>query len=346
MSGANQQQIAELAASLRELNLLGRQSFVATPISGGVSCDVFLFEMNGRDPLVVKQALPKLKVEADWRAPVTRAETEVAWIALARSLDARIAPQVIAQDTRRHLFVMSYLPKSSYPVWKEELAAGQVDVEFAAQVGCWLARIHASTAGVREVANSFHDKSQFFALRLEPYLARAATNNPDVSAPLGNLIDQIGKSQIALMQGDISPKNILHGPETPVFLDAETACYGDPAFDLAFCLNHLLLKCVWHPEHRRKYADAFRTLARSYASTVTWEPFVDLDHRAANILAALLLARIDGKSPVEYLVDPDAKNFVRGQAKQFLRTPRTGVQAVLEGWMEAVEGYFARAGSR
>src|SRR5579872_7446748 len=120
MSGASErQQVSELAAALRDLNLLGgQQKYVVSPLSGGVSCDVFLFEIEGREPLVVKRALAKLRVEADWCAPVERAETEVEWLALARKLDPRLAPPVIARDPRQHLFVMSYLPKEVFPVWK------------------------------------------------------------------------------------------------------------------------------------------------------------------------------------------------------------------------------------
>ncbi len=53
-------------------------------------------------------------------------------------------------------------------------------------------------------------------------------------------------AKIALVHGDVSPKKVPAGPRGPVFLDAECAWYGDPAFDLAFCLNHLLLKCLWN----------------------------------------------------------------------------------------------------
>src|SRR5205085_1381845 len=89
----------------------------------------------------------------------------------------------------------------------------------------------------------------FFALRLEPYLLHAARAHPDCARPIEALSDFIERSRIALMHGDVSPKNILRGPDGPIFLDAETAAYGDPAFDFGFCLNHLLLKSVLLPSH-------------------------------------------------------------------------------------------------
>jgi 5-methylthioribose kinase len=343
----DRQQISELAAALRDLKLLGeQQKYVASPLSGGVSCDVFLFEIEESEPVVVKRALASLRVEADWRAPVERAETEVEWLALARQLDPRIAPPVIARDPRRHLFVMPYLPKGGFPVWKHELAAGQVDLGFAEHVGLWLARLHGATAGVDEIWERFSNMAQFRALRLEPYLAYAAEKNPEVSAPLRSLIDGIARSCIALMQGDVSPKNLLHGPETPVFLDAETACYGDPAFDLAFCLNHLLLKSVWHPEHTDAYGRAFAALKDGYCSVISWEPPESLERRAASIVAGLLLARVDGKSPVEYVTRIDEKNFVRRQARRYLQERPGTLEALAKDWTAAIKAYFASSGSR
>jgi len=160
------------------------------------------------------------------------------------------------------------------------------------------------------------------------------------------LIDSIARCRIALMQGDISPNNILHGPETPVFLDAETASYGDPAFDLAFCLNHLLLKSVWHPAHTVAYGRAFDALKHGYCSAISWETPDALERRAEGILAGLLLARIDGKSPVEYITHIDAKEFVRRQARRYLRESPGTLDAVAQDWTAAIKSYFASSGSR
>jgi aminoglycoside phosphotransferase (APT) family kinase protein len=257
-----------------------------------------------------------------------------------------LVPKVIFEDRARHLFVMEYLPKERFPAWKDELAAGIVDVAFASSVGAWLARIHASTAFSSSLARRFANLEQFVALRLDAYLLQAARANPDVAPQLNALAAGVVSSQIALMQGDISPKNILHGPEMPVFLDAETTCYGDPAFDLAFCLNHLLLKCVWHPEYTDAYAAAFRALTDAYLQGVGWESAEMLESRAARLLAGLLLARIDGKSPVEYISDPRDKTFVRGRAKEFLRTEGETLEEMCVDWVRESGSYFTASGTR
>jgi aminoglycoside phosphotransferase (APT) family kinase protein len=116
-----------------------------------------------------------------------------------------------------------------------------------------------------------------------------------------------------LVHGDVSPKNILVAPQGPIFLDAECAWYGDPAFDLAFCLNHLVLKSFWvpHPALQK----CFESLKDHYLAGVTWES--SIEERIAALLPGLLLARVDGKSPVEYL-DETGKEQVRQLARRML----------------------------
>jgi hypothetical protein len=136
----------------------------------------------------------------------------------------------------------------------------------------------------------------------------------------------------ALVHGDVSPKNILLGSDGPVFLDAECAWYGDPAFDLAFCLNHLLLKCLWVPGAREAFLACFRALAEAYLGGVDWEPRPELELRAARLLPGLLLARVDGKSPVEYLTAEPDKERVRGFAGALLCHPVARLDAIRAAW--------------
>jgi aminoglycoside phosphotransferase (APT) family kinase protein len=329
--------VEEIAAALGEMGLVRPgEELALQSLSGGVSCDVFAVRLGGR-LFCLKRALDKLRVAADWRAPAARAQAEVAWLRLVAAIDPDWVPQVIGEDRARHLFVMAFLPPERYPVWKSLLAAGIADAEFAAATGAALARIHAATAGRADIAAAFANDAQFHALRIEPYLLHTADRNSDVADAIRALADDVAAARIALMHGDVSPKNILCGPKGPVFLDAECACYGDPAFDLAFCLNHLLLKAVWHREFSNDYAAAFAALRRGYFAHVDWEDRTALDRRAARLLAALLLARIDGKSPVEYLTQEPDKTFVRTQAKAFLAHPPAGLGALAVEWFDAVQ---------
>jgi thiamine kinase-like enzyme len=135
-----------------------------------------------------------------------------------------------------------------------------------------------------------------------------------------------------LIHGDFSPKNILMGPKGPVILDAECATFGDPAFDLAFVENHLLLKGAWQPQWRAPYTDALIALQRAYLAHVRWEPCANVLARTAALLPGLMLARIDGKSPVEYLAGDAVKNDVRVFARKFLMAPVADPALIAEHW--------------
>jgi 5-methylthioribose kinase len=319
---AHSDEYQDIAAALVAMGLVqGEESFKLERLSGGVSCDVYKVEIGVRPTIVVKRALPKLRVTQDWRAPPERSIAEVAWMRLVAGINQDWVPKILGEDHAHHLFAMEFLAPDSHPLWKSQLAAGRIDERFAAIVGSVLAKIHSRTAGNTAVAHSFANDAQFHALRLEPYLLFTAGRHPDLAGEIRDVTTAIAKSRIALMQGDISPKNILCGPSGPVFLDAETACYGDPAFDLAFCLNHFLLKSVWHPNWKDGYARAFDALRRSYLAGVTWEEADSIDRRSARLLPMLFLARVDGKSPVEYLTDQRDKTFVRTQARKMIERP-------------------------
>jgi aminoglycoside phosphotransferase (APT) family kinase protein len=326
----------ERAAVLQSLDRmgLGAPNITLTRLSGGVSCDVWKVERKGAPALVMKRALAQLRVAAEWRAPPARAAAEVDWFKLVGEILPRAAPRVMGEDLAHDSFAMEYLEPAGHPLWKAELAAGRISVEFAARVGKDLAKIHAATAGRDEVARRFDHGDQFHALRIEPYLLFTAGRHPDVGLRIQAIARKIESARIALMQGDVSPKNVLMGPSGPVFLDAETASYGDPAFDAGFCLNHLLLKCVWHPEFAPAYLQSFGALKTSYLDGADWEDRAGLDGRIARVLSALLLARIDGKSPVEYITRDADKNIVREMAKDFLLREEISLDAIAQAWGE------------
>jgi aminoglycoside phosphotransferase (APT) family kinase protein len=326
----------DVLAALRGMGLIGNdESCAIRALPGGVSCDVFAIQTGGR-LFCVKRALGKLRVAADWRAPPDRSHAEVAWMRLVAGIDPKWVPQILGEDRARHLFAMQYFPPETYPVWKSLLAAGRTDAGFAARVGEAVARIHAATAGREDIAQAFANEAQFHALRIDAYLLHTAARHNDVAETIRALAQSVSVARIALMHGDMSPKNILSGPDGPVFLDAETCCYGDPAFDLAFCLNHLLLKCIWHPEHEAAYAASFAALKEAYFAKADWEERAGLERRTAGLLAAFLLARIDGKSPVEYIASERAKAFVRTMAKEFLAGGAPALGEMCERWTEAL----------
>ena len=301
------------------------------PLTGGVSSDIWRVDLAS-GPVCVKRALARLKVRADWRAPVERSGYEAAWIEIAREVSPSAAPELLYIDQAAGAVVMTFFPPDRYRLWKTVLQAGVADRDTAAAVGTQLARIHAATARRDDVAARFPTDAIFHDIRLEPYLLATARAHPSLAGALGRLVRRTATTKLALVHGDVSPKNILLGPDGPVFLDAECAWYGDPAFDLAFCLNHLLLKCLWAPAVTPGFLGCYDALADSYLDGVTWEPRRQLEARAAALLPALFLARIDGKSPVEYVTAAADKERVRRVAGAFLVAPVETLAPIREAW--------------
>lgn len=307
-----------------------------TALTGGVSSDIWRVDLPGRS-LCIKAALPKLKVVRDWRAPVSRNVHEWDWLCFAQAHCPGIVPRPLAHDPAVGAFAMEYLDAQHHPVWKELLIQGQIQPMVAQQTAANLAFLQSRSAGDPEVRQRFDTSDIFYAIRLEPYFTETGRQHASVRSQLDALVDQVLATRVALVHGDISPKNILVGPQNPIFLDAECAWYGDPAFDAAFCLNHLLLKCLFNPAQTDAYLACFEAFATTYLGGVQWEARDQIESRLSRLLPALLLARIDGKSPVEYLTQEADKDLVRAVALPLISRPPQRVAEIALTWRTAVE---------
>jgi aminoglycoside phosphotransferase (APT) family kinase protein len=305
------------------------------PLAGGVSSDIWLVEIGSRR-LCIKRALARLKVAAEWRAPVERSRYEVGWMRFAASVAPDAVPAVLGEDMAAGLFAMPYLEPVQHPLWKTMLRDGVADQATAESVADRLVSIHAASAGRPELSARFATDAIFHAIRLEPYLLATARAHPDRAQALQALATVTANNKKALVHGDVSPKNILIGPNGPIFLDAECAWWGDPAFDLAFCVNHLLLKCLWNRPAARRFLDCFAALAERYFAGVDWEERATLEERAARLLPGLFLARVDGKSPVEYLTEAADKDRVRRFARAFLADPARRLGEIQLSWAREI----------
>ncbi len=306
-----------------------------TPLPGGVSSDIWRVDLPDRS-LCIKCALPELKVAQHCQAPIERNAYEWAWINFAAGHCPDAVPAPIASDPEQGIFAMSFLDPEHYPVWKRMLLDGLVHTQTAARVAAIIARLHAASAGNADVARRFQTDAIFHAIRLEPYLLATALRHPDLERSLRGLSERTAQTRIALVHGDVSPKNILLGPKGPVLLDAECAWYGDPAFDAAFCLNHFLLKCVARPQSAAAFLACYAAFSDAYLEAVTWELRAEIESRIASLLAGLFLARIDGKSPVEYITDERDKRMVRETARPLVARPPAKLAEVSAHWCRAL----------
>ena len=323
---------AGLCDALSRMGLLTageRATFVE--LTGGVSARIVCGHMSSRI-FCVKQALPKLKVKADWAAPLSRNAAEVSWLRMVAKISPHSVPIVLGEDRLSSTFAMTYLDPVTYPVWKDQLLNGVVDQSVPVQLAQLLLRIHNGTASNPDMEKAFATDASFLALRLEPYFGAIAVIHHELAATLSELSRSTLGERKAVVHGDVSPKNVLVGPEGPLLLDAECAWYGDPAFDLAFCLNHLLLKCVILPNAADSLLQSFDAMFETYLAGIEWEPVKHFESRAVALLPALLLSRIDGKSPVEYIRHERSRHLIREFAKPLILEPTASLAAIRTEW--------------
>ncbi len=316
-------------ALIVEIGLAGGEEVrAAMPLAGGVASDIALVDLGGRE-VCVKFALGRLKVAEEWRAPVRRNRAEYAWLEFARSVAPGNAPALFGRSEALNGFAMEHVAGEGVYLWKAALLAEAPDLGEARAVGHALGRLHAASTRPEFDRSPFRNRDDFHALRLEPYLAFTAARHPRVAGRLNALVADLYASETALVHGDVSPKNIMMREGAPVLLDAECATMGDPAFDVAFCLNHLVLKSLHLPDSRADLLRRAGTFMDAYLGHVVWEPTAALDARLAALLPALMLARVDGKSPVEYL-DEGERSRVRATALRMIDAPRETTARALD----------------
>ena len=298
---------------LAEANLSGHTIAAITPLTGGVSSDIVAVTLDDGRRYCAKRALQKLKVAGDWRAPIERSQYEAAWLMRAGAIAPGSAPAVLAVDRDKNTLLMEFLPAADYTLWKEELLAGRwVDGAPEAVAGA-LAAIHAATWGDPQIGAAFATDAMFDSLRLDPYLRTLTARYPALSEAMLGVIATTAGTKLALVHGDVSPKNILiHRRDGhPVFLDAECAWFGDPAFDAAFCINHLILKAIHVPALRDRFLVGAATFLATWLAGIPDGGRGAAEARVLALLPCLMLARVDGKSPVEYLSEDNRKRVRR-----------------------------------
>jgi 5-methylthioribose kinase len=292
------------------------------PLTGGVSSDIVRVQLsNGRD-FCAKRALSLLKVKTEWQAPVERNHYEIAWLRRAGEIVPGAVPQVIGEDRAHGIALLEYLPASDYLLWKTELLAGRADPGVPVAVAHALGAIHAATLKDPAVAAAFATDHLIDALRLDPYLRFTATRHPEVADRILGVLEVTASTKLALVHGDVSPKNILVSRHDghPVLLDAECAWYGDPAFDAAFCLNHLVLKSIHLPTLQAALLGQAEAFAATWLSHLPAALRPEMEAHVAALLPCLMLARVDGKSPVEYLT-PASHKRVRDLSLPLISQP-------------------------
>ena len=288
-------------ALLAELNLISANDTIdVVPLTGGVASDIARVT-SGKHSYCVKFALPKLKVEADWFAPTHRNIAEYNWLSFAAKTVPQNAVQLFGYSDALQGFAMAYLEAEDIYLYKTALLAGADTGTEAGKIGAVLGKIHHASSRHEFDASAFQNQDDFWALRVEPYLCYTASSHPDLSDILLAEAERLYRANRLLIHGDVSPKNIFFRNSEPIILDAECATMGDPCFDISFFLNHLLLKTIHLPHRQTTNLQAVHDFWQSYAPYIGWEDPTMLETRVCQLVPALMLGRVDGKSPVEYL---------------------------------------------
>jgi len=314
--------------TLRADGLVSDRNANLTPLTGGVSSDIYLVTDGGRR-FVVKRALQKLKVKANWQADVTRNKAEKDYLAWVAASHPEAVPAVMAAGDG--YIAMEFLGEG-FRNWKQELLQGRFEVRWAEKAGAFLGDIHRLSAADPALAGRFDRMDLFWQLRIDPFLVATGSRHPALQPLIDAEAQRLRSHRSALVHGDFSPKNLLGNDDRLVVLDCETACYADPAFDVAFLLTHLFLKALYHRKHNREIDALIHAFRHAYGA-------IDeaLDLRISRLLLMLLLARVDGKSPVEYLDDEASRNYVRTYVGKNLSAQSFHFDTLLRDWFAGIE---------
>ncbi|MCB1276584.1 aminoglycoside phosphotransferase family protein [Prosthecobacter sp.] len=292
-----------------------------TPLTGGVSSDIVCVE-SSKGSIVVKTALEKLRVKDDWFADVSRNRVERMYFEYAAPIIPHSVPRILGGGDG--WFAMEHLGEMTN--WKTALLSGEVNQETARLAGEVLGKLHAASWLDDRARIEFDTLPNFHALRIEPYLLTTASRVPEVGEILQTEAARLAETKLALVHGDYSPKNLLVAPQRLVVLDAECGWFGDPAFDTAFLLTHLHLKALLHA----RVAELITAFWTAYAAACGQ----NLEQRTVKLLLCLLLARVHGKSPVEYLSE-EQRAFVTRFVLARLLDPPSFLAALAADWTHA-----------
>lgn len=323
----------ELIDYLVQKNILNSSSVEVNSLSGGVSCEILLIN-DGEKKLVLKRALAKLKVKDAWFADVKRNHIEQKYIKYVADFLPEVVPNILYSDREHHFFCMEML-ENGLTNWKNLLLNKQINIEYAKTAGKIIGTIHKKSTGDINVKKEFDTLSNFSELRIEPYLIQTGKRHPDLSTYFYDEAKRLASVKQCLVHGDFSPKNIMVSPERFVLLDCEVAWYGDPIFDVAFILNHFILKALYAQKKAEEFIRLAEAVLKSYKIHSGGIVNQGFNEKLVRLLLLLMLARVDGKSPVEYL-NPKQQWKVRHFVHEELANGTSNFKALINKWSEII----------
>jgi streptomycin 6-kinase len=264
-----------------------------------------------------------------------RSTLEAKWFGFARSVVGESVPQLLGEH--QGAFAMEYMEPLRYTDWFTQLREGDISPSTAAEVARLIGRLHAASTH-STLAAQFEAEPAFRLLRVEPLLLTAARTQTGLAERIQILANALAHSRIAVIHGDLVPRNILVGPRGPVLISPNCPCYADPAFDAACCLAHLLMLGLYRTDWRDRYLNCFDAFCAAYTQHITWEIPQQVDRRAALLIPAILLGSVHGEKPVTYLCSSRERDLVTAFARKLLVEPLIRLAAVRESWRRSFLG--------
>ena len=322
------------SASVKFGLLKKNQPYKFKKITDGVSSDIWYVKTTDKE-YCIKRALKKLTVKEDWFAPIERNNFEANYFKYSKSIIPESFPKILGHDSKNYILAMEWFDNSKYIVWKKKLLNKSISVKDGKRIGKLLGIVHKYYYNKKKFRKIFLNDKTFYDIRLEPYLVFTSKSYPELSNYYKSTINFLKKNKNTVIHGDFSPKNILLGKNYPIILDAETACWGNPIFDLAFFNNHIILKSILNPDIYKGYIKLSKSFLNTYLlyfSLVNNKSYIK---EFVKLQALLILARVDGKSPVEYF---DEKQRIKARilAKSIIFKIKPTLRNLFQVWQDAV----------
>ena len=274
--------------------------------------------------------MPKLRVLKEWFADTKRLRYEYLWLKHCKKIIPNSIPNIYQFSAKQDFLILEYLNEKNYVTLKSKLLKKDIDINIINKISKNLSKIHNESTGQFVKKKFINNSKNFYDLRLDAYFNEVGRVYPDLKKIIKNIIKNYKKYSSTLVHGDFSPKNILIFNKNIKYIDAETCNFGDPVFDVVYFGNHLLLKSIHIPDKKNKFIKSYENFFSTYLKSIKFSQRKNFIDRCIAMVPIMLLARIDGKSPVEYITKKNIKNKIRLLSFNLINDPPESLEYLIK----------------
>ena len=312
------------------INKINNESIINfSMLDGGVSSEVYKVTTKSKI-YCIKRSLSKLLVKKDWYADTKRLKYEYLWLKHCSKIIPNNIPKIYKFSSKLDILILEFLDEKKYETLKSKLLNKNIDKKIFVKISKDLFKIHKNSSN--DIIKKMFTKNSknFYDLRLDAYFNEVGRVYPFLNNKIKKIIKDYKKNSSTLVHGDFSPKNMLIYKKNIKYIDAETCNFGDPVFDVVFFSNHLLIKSIHIPNKKKQFIEAYKIFFQTYIKSIKLYHRENFMNRSIEMIPIMLLARIDGKSPVEYITKKNIKNKIRSLSFKLLSNPPTSLKNLLK----------------